>query len=267
MDSLLRPPTATLFDAISATTSGGIYLVVALLALARAPHDARVRVFLATAIAGIAPYGVTTLIWLRGSQAAFSKAVIVAVGTSLLLGSLALLHFTQVFPWRRPWIRAYGAWLWWGYAGVIAMVSVGAFATPSFDAFGSGSGGLGAVSENLAEVIVIVAIVVVVPLLILVGVVVPFAGLLSLYKSWTAARAARIESARVPTLIMLVSQMSGGVLTILIIPLLHLVAPTGPWVTIAAALLFGCSVLMPTAFAAGVWRYRVLDLPIDALPQ
>ena len=68
------------------------------------------------------------------------------------------------------------------------------------------------------------------------------------------------------TLWILISQMAGGVLTILIIPLLHLVAPTGPWATIAGALLFAFGMLMPLAFAAGVWKYRVLDLDIDAAP-
>ena len=61
--------------------------------------------------------------------------------------------------------------------------------------------------------------------------------------------------------------MAGGVLTILIIPLLRLVAPTGPLVTMAAALLFAFGLLMPVAFAAGVWKYRVLELdPGDPAP-
>jgi hypothetical protein len=75
-----------------------------------------------------------------------------------------------------------------------------------------------------------------------------------------------VGAARVPTLWILISQMGGGVLTILIIPLLHLVAPTGPWVTIAAILLFAFGLAMPLAFAAGVWKFRVLDLDIDSLP-
>ena len=96
--------------------------------------------------------------------------------------------------------------------------------------------------------------------------VVPFAALFSLYKSWLAAKAAGVEAARVTTFWILISQMAGGVLTILIIPLLHLVAPTGPWATIAAALLFAFGLLMPLAFAAGVWKYRILDLDQDSRP-
>ena len=87
---------------------------------------------------------------------------------------------------------------------------------------------------------------------------IPFGGLLSLYKSWQEAKADGRNAARVTTLAMLVSQLAGGVLTILVVPLLNLVGPSGPWVTIAAALLFGFGVLMPLAFAIGVWKYRLL---------
>ena len=83
--------------------------------------------------------------------------------------------------------------------------------------------------------------------------------LLSLYKSWLRAKAENIRSARLTTFWMLVSQLAGGVLTILIIPLLRLIAPRGPWVTIAAAVLFGVGLLMPLAFAAAVWRFRLLE--------
>jgi hypothetical protein len=48
------------------------------------------------------------------------------------------------------------------------------------------------------------------------------------------------------------------VLTILIVPLLHLIAPTGPVVTIAAAMLFGFGLLFPIAFAMGVWKYQLI---------
>jgi hypothetical protein len=103
----------------------------------------------------------------------------------------------------------------------------------------------------------------VLPILVLLGIVVPFAGLLSLFKSWQEAKARNLPAARRVTMWMLVSQLGGGVLTILVIPLLRLVAPTGPWVTIAAALLFGFSLLMPIAFAAAVWRFRLLESSPD----
>jgi hypothetical protein len=265
MDSLLQPPAATAFDAVSALVSAGVYLIVALAALARAPRDARTRVFLAIALASVAPYGLTAIIWRDGSQAIWSKAILGSVALSLMLGSLALLHFSQVFPWRRPWIRKHGLWLWAGYAAVIALSALGTFLTPSLDIVSEGS--LGAVSASTAEALAVVILVVVIPVLFVLGIVVPFAGLLSLYKSWLLARARSIHAAGTTTLWMLISQMGGGVLTILIIPLLRLIAPTGPWVTIAAALLFAFSLLMPIAFAAGVFAFGVLDLDAEALPQ
>jgi hypothetical protein len=38
-------------------------------------------------------------------------------------------------------------------------------------------------------------------------------------------------------------------------------------VTTAALLLFACGLLMPASFAAGIWKYRVLDVAIDELPS
>jgi hypothetical protein len=262
MESLLQPPVATAFDAASSLISAVLYLVVAAAALARAPADSRTRVFLVIAIASAAPYSITTLIYLRGARAAFYWPVVAATTLSLMFGSLALFHFTQVFPWRRPWIRAHGRWLAAAYAGVVLLGAVGIWMLRTIDVAVDDTSGLGApigIEESLALIVVVL------PAVFALGVVTPFAGLLSLYKSWIAARTRGIRAARVTTFWMLISQMAGGVLTILIIPLLHLVAPAGPWVTIAAVLLFGFSLLMPIAFAVGVWKLRVLDLDIDSL--
>ena len=272
MDALLQPPVATAFDAISSTVSALLYLAVAFAALARAPRDLRTRVFLATAVASAAPYMVTALLWARGTSAAFNTPVVTLVTLSLMMGSLALLHFTQVCPWRRPWIRSYGAWLYAGYVVVplvvaaVLWLTIDVRAALAGAANAAGSGGVGAVSAGVSEMTVLVIALGALPVLFVLGVAVPFGGLLSLYKSWKAAAAAGIESARVTTFWMLISQLAGGVLTILIIPLLRVVAPAGPWATLAAALLFAVGLLMPIAFAVGVWKYRVLDLDPNALP-
>ena len=248
--------------------SAVVYLLVAIAALARAPNDARTRVFLGVALASAAPYCVTALIWYGGSGAAWSKGVIIIVTFSLMIGSLLLLHFAQVFPWRRPWIRRHGTWLWAGYAAVLLVTMAAVMLVPAFTmgTADTGSGGIGAVSAGITETLAI-AVLVVIPALFVLGIVVPFAGLLSLYKSWLAARATSAHAARVTTFWMLISQMGGGVLTILIIPLLRIVAPTGPWVTIAAALLFAFSLLMPLAFGVGVFKLGVLDAVTDLPPQ
>ena len=260
MDTLLQPPVATAFDAASSFISALLYLVVAFAALAYAPRDSRVRVFLAIALASAAPYGITTLIYLRGSGAVLNLPVMAVTVFSLMIGSVALLHFTQVFPWRRPWIRTYGRWAPAAYAVVVLVAAVVYSIARGIDVsgdVGTGSGGLGA-WVGLEASLLLLALVI--PAIFLLGVVVPFAGLLSLYKSWLRAKAENIRSARLTTFWMLVSQLAGGVLTILIIPLLRLVAPRGPWVTLAAAVLFGVGLLMPLAFAAGIWKLGVLDL-------
>ena len=272
--AMFGEPVVTTFDAISSFLSAAIYIVVAAAALAEAPRDPRARAFLAVALAGVAPYGITALIWERGPHAAASKGVIVLVALSLMMGSLLLFHFTQLFPWRRPWIHAHAQWLWSGYAGIMFLVAALALITPSFNAMdglavgtpGVGAAGIGAVSPELVMG-ALGLLAVIIPVLVLLGVVVPLAGLTSLYRSWLLARSRGLAAARKTTLWMLVSQLAGGVLTILVIPLLRLVAPRGPWVTIAAALLFAFGLLMPVAFAAAVWRYRMLDTPADALPQ
>ena len=260
MDTLLQPPVATAFDAASSFISALLYLVVAFAALAYAPRDSRVRVFLAIALASAAPYGITTLIYLHGSGAVLNLPVMAVTVFSLMIGSVALLHFTQVFPWRRPWIRTYGRWAPAAYAAVVLVAAFVFWVTRGISLSGeldTGGGGFGAVI-GLEESLVLLAVVI--PSVFLLSVVVPFAGLLSLYKSWLRAKAENIRSARLTTFWMLVSQLAGGVLTILIIPLLRLVAPRGPWVTLAAAVLFGVGLLMPLAFAAGIWKLGVLDL-------
>jgi hypothetical protein len=270
MDTAFGMPSATAFDAVSALASAGIYIVVAIAALATAPRDPRVRVFLATALAGVAPYYVTAQIWAWGFPAVVTKTMIGLVTLSLMMGSLALFHFTQVFPWRRPWIRAHSRTLWAGYVAVALLVGAAAVLTPGFDMSGidrSASGGLGAVSAGAGVFVVLALLATVLALVFVLGVVVPFGALFSLYKSWLAAKTHGIEAAQKATLWMLISQLGGGVLTILIVPLLRLAAPAGPWVLIASALLFACAVLMPLAFAIGVWKLRVLNLDIDALPQ
>ena len=95
---------------------------------------------------------------------------------------------------------------------------------------------------------------------------VPFGALMSLYKTWTEAKAAGPEAARITTFWILISQMAGGLLAILVIPLLRLVAPAGPWMTMAAALLFAFGLLMPMAFAAGVWKSSVFELDPEGPP-
>jgi len=105
------------------------------------------------------------------------------------------------------------------------------------------------------------------PTMVLIGLVLPFGGLLSLYKSYQAAKRDGIASARATLLGILISELGGGVLSVIIIPFLHIVVPKGPWLTIASSALLAFGILMPIAFWVGVWRYRVLELDMDRPPS
>src|SRR6185369_7872710 len=115
---------------------------------------------------------------------------------SFAVGSPALFHFTQLFPWRRPWIRAHGRWLMAGYVllpiptAFVAWVVGALLGAMQSDA---GAGGLGAVSAGLAETFVLLCAI---PVIFVVGVVLPFAGVMSLVKSWREAKEAANEPAR-----------------------------------------------------------------------
>jgi hypothetical protein len=252
MDTIFPPLTATRFDAVTSAVSAVVYLLVALAALLRAPRDSRTGVFLLVAVTGLAPYLLPAYAWFR--PGAFSKPLVSVLAVSLVLGSLALFHFTQIFPWRRPWIRRYFELLLTGYGLGPPIVLGLIWFAPSQP-------------EQIEAAYAVLTVFIGLPMIFIVGVVLPFAGLLSIYYSVLAARAAGLEQVRRPLMGILISQLAGGVLAILIIPLLHFIAPSGPWVTIAAALLFGFGLVMPTAFAAAVWKFRLLDLDINGLPS
>jgi hypothetical protein len=275
MDTLLVPPTATTFEMISAVVSAAFYLLVGIAALIRAPKDVRARLFFFTAVASAPAYLATLLLWARGHEAMVQVWVMAAVGLSLMMGSLTLFHFTQVFPWRRPWIRSYWTWLLIGYFvvpfAVALLVSILGPVTVSLmaslkESADTGAGGVGAVSADISEWAGLAILLLGVPVLFVVGLVVPFGALMSLYKTWTETKASGPEAARITTFWILISQMAGGLLAILVIPLLRMVAPSGPWITMAAALLFAFGLLMPIAFAAGVWKYGVLELDPEGPP-
>jgi hypothetical protein len=105
------------------------------------------------------------------------------------------------------------------------------------------------------------------PVLTLVGIVLPFAGLFSLYNSWLAAKRLGIARLGRPLLVILVGQLAGGIFAILIVPLLRIVVTSGPWVTLAVALLFAFGLLTPLAFAISVWRYGVLRIDAASEPS
>jgi hypothetical protein len=252
MDTVFPPLTATRFDAVTSAVSAAIYILVALAALIRAPRDPRTSTFLLIAVTSLPPYLLPAYAWFRPGSA-FTKPLISVLAVSFVLGSLALFHFTQIFPWRRPWIRRYFEVLLTGY-GLAPLIMLGLiwFAP--------------AQPEQMEASYAVLTLFIGLPTIFIVALVLPFAALLSLYYSYLSARTANLGRVQRPLKGIIVSQLAGGVLALLIIPLLRFVTPTGPWVTIAAGLLFGFGLLMPSAFAIGVWKFRVLDLNINDLP-
>lgn len=240
---------ATLFDAVTSTTAGVLYLAIAIAAVVWASRDERTRVFLAIAVTSAIAYaGPGLQYWFRISM--ISRPVLLPVFAAMAEGSLALFHFALVFPWKHRWLDRCREWLLGGYLVVPAAVIWLGFFVPA---------GLDAISPAYVAAWLLVGV----PLLLGLGIVLPLIALLILYRNWVTARDFRIERARVPVLGVLISQLGGGVLAVLVSPLVHVVAPAGPWEALVAGALFGFGILMPLAFGAGVWRYRVLELDAD----
>src|SRR4030095_9642417 len=73
---------------------------------------------------------------------------------------------------------------------------------------------------------------------------------MSLVKSWREAKAVSDEPARKTTFWMLISQLAGGVLAILVLPLLRLAGIPPLWSTIFAGFAYAFALIMPYAFLA-----------------
>jgi hypothetical protein len=265
MDGMLQTAQPSGFDAAAAALSLLVSLAIAVAAALHAPRDNRTRVFLAATAAGAFAYVFAALQWFA-PQSAFSSGTLSLIAAAFCLGSVATFHFTQVFPWRRPWIRAHRRWLLAAYVvpplPAAALASfVGELTGRMSEASVEGAGGLGAVSvDGLIAIIMLLGL----PLLAGVGLVLPFAGLMSLVKSWREAKTAGLVAARITTGWILISQLAGGVLGIVVMPLLHMLRLPGLWLNAVSALFYASALLMPLAFAAGIWKYRVLEVSTSA---
>lgn len=255
MDGMLQPASATAFDAAASVLSLLVYLGVAVAAFFRSPADARARTFLVFAVASAVPYGLAPLQWWKGGGV-YSPSVIALTSAAFAAGAAALFHFTQVFPKRRPFIARHFVWVAlayllplpvWGLAWNLGSMLGGIQA--------AGNGGLGAVSADLPLDVTILTLFVPLPAMLLVGVLLPFAGLLSLVKSWREARTEGRQRDRSVTWWMLVSQLGGGVLSVLVLPMLHLIGIGPPWSVVIAALSYAFALLLPVAFG----RYTLIN--------
>ena len=128
----LGPASVGAFEAALSTLSAALYLLAAVAVLAKAPRDHRSRLFLLIAITNVMPYAASVLFWYRGAVT-FTKPLLLAVALSFAVGSVALFHFSQLFPWRRPWIRGQTAWLTAAYLAcpLLTMAVMNSASTPS----------------------------------------------------------------------------------------------------------------------------------------
>jgi hypothetical protein len=254
MDAMFQPPVIDRVEAMTSAFSALVYIVVAILALMKDARDARVRLFFVLALTGLVPYLTPVLFWREGDGAQFTKPLVLALALSVTFGGIALFHFLQIFPWRRRWIRDHLRWL--GAAYIVCPLLAGALIAAGPDRL-----------DDMTPTFALTVFAVGLPLLVLVGIVLPFAGLLSIYNSWLTAKRLQLAAAERPALAILVSQLAGGVLAIVIVPLLHFVLPSGPWTSVASMLLFGFGLLMPLAFADAIWHHNVLAIEPGLLTE
>jgi hypothetical protein len=103
------------------------------------------------------------------------------------------------------------------------------------------------------------------PLLVLLGLVLPVAAIVSLLRSHREIQQAGLSRLKRPIEWILVSQVAGGTLAVLFAPVLAVVAPNGMLQSILTVAIWAFGLLTPSAYAAAVWRYGLLDVPIDAV--
>ncbi len=244
----------TAFEAASAVLSSAAYILVALAALVRAPQDIRTRVFAVAAVMMTPIYVIPAALFMQArgtTHIATGRAAIVLMGVTGAIGAVALFHFMQVFPWRRPWTREHRALIPALYVVAAAGVLVLVVAIPSR-------------MEDLTIVYLLALTALAVPLAVLLTLVLPVGGLLALYTALREAQRDRIEAARVPTLGIFIGQIAGGVLGIFLAPLLRVRGVSDAFSVVVQALMFGFGLLTPVAFALGVWKYGVLSLEVDS---
>jgi hypothetical protein len=241
----LQTPSVTALDAAASIVSLLVYLGVAVVAMARRPDDARARTFLVVAVASAVPYALSPLQWWKGT-AAYTPLVISLTSTAFALGGVALFHFTQVFPSKRPWIARHFRWIAAAYLVLPLPVAAMSWRAGAFLLAGQsqGGGGVGAVSPDAAMLLIVLLI----PAHLAGGVLLPFAGVLSLVKSWREAQSDGRDRERDATQWMLISQLGGGVLAVLVLPMLHLIGIGPPWSLVIAALSYAFALLLPIAF-------------------
>ncbi len=231
------------------------YLAVGIAAWQRAKHDIRTRVFLAFSIANAIVFGIPTLLWLRGTSdpSQLPAAALAAAMAALGAGALLLFHFTQVFPRRRPWIKTWVNWMAIAYCLAPPAIAGLVLFAP-------------AVPDAITVPFVLMAITFIVfalPLLILLGMIVPVAAIVSLVRSHREVRQQGLAHLKPPIEWILISQVAGGTLTIVVAPVLAVIVRNEIARSGLTLVIWALGLLTPLAFAAAVWKYNVLAISAD----
>lgn len=266
MDPLPLMPQLTAFDAVTQLIAAAIYLAIGAAGLGQAPRDERTRVFCALGIAHAVGFSVPAAGWMLGvtDPGAFNRIPLGIMLGALSLGALLMFHFSQVFPKRRPWIRGSGPQLPVAYALVGPAVFLLVRWWP-------------VTKEAFTTKFGLVFILFGFPLLILMGLVLPVASIVSFLRSLReqptrtpAQMRGETEEGRPlpdarPTIFgILLSQLAGGALGLLVLGPLSKIAPESFAVTLVAVTVWMLGLLTPLAYAAGIWKYRALEIGVEA---
>lgn len=266
MDQFARMPEQTGFDTVTQLTAAAVYLAIGVAALAQAPRDERTRVFCALGVAHAIGFSIPAVGWLLGmtDPQAFNRVPLGIMLAALTLGSLLMFHFSQVFPRRRPWIRGSGIQLPIAYAVIPIVVFLLVRWAPATRA---------EVTAQFALAFLMFGF----PLMVLLGLVLPIGSIVSFLRSLkelaprapVQAPASSVDGTPLPdarpTIFgILLSQLVGGVLGLLVLGPLNAAAPGSIAVTLVALTVWLLGLLTPLAVAAGIWKFRVLEIPIQA---
>ena len=253
MDPKDLMPSLTAAEAAMQMVSVLAYLAIGGAALAEAPRDERTRVFSALGLMNGGVVAVPIIFWWLGIDDAMAggRAPMGIMMASLALATLALFHLSQVFPRRRPWIRTSGLQLPIGYAlaPIIAVLLVRT--APLKD-------------EQASGAFIALALAFGFPLSVLAGLVLPIATIVGFIRSFRESPLRDgLPDARPSLAGFLMSMLLGTAVAVVALGPLQALAPESPATMLVALTVWALGLLMPVAFAAGVWRYRVLEIPLE----
>lgn len=250
MNATPAMPEMTTLDVVLQLSAALVYLSVAAAAVGQAPRDSRARVFLAFALMSAVAFCIPVFAWALGVK---DFLVMRRIPLALMLialgeGALLLFHFSQVFPARRPWIITSGVQLPVAYALIPAVVAGLTWAWPAAPA-------------DATATFAVAFLVFGFPLIVLMGVVLPVAAIVSFLRSYRDAVAVPlVPDARPVLAAILLSQVVGGVLALVFAPVLVRLSPGSFALTFVTLTIWALGVLTPVAYAAGVWKYRLLGI-------